>query len=205
MIHMILFDLDGTLLPMDQEVFTRAYFRRLAEKLAPRGYDPEQLVQPGLSGRSLVLLVNSENSAKVSAAQRIAAQLEAAGLEVTVNRLPFEDYTAALAQGDFDLYLGEVVLTADFDLSALLSSSGALNYGGWQDSQTDALLAALAAGSGEARTQAASALYAYLAQEAPIAPICFKNGSVLTQWGRLSGLSPVRGNIFNRLEGWIIQ
>ena len=52
---------------------------------------------------------------------------------------------------------------------------------------------------------AASALYAYLAQEAPIAPICFKNGSVLTQWGRLSGLSPVRGNIFNRLEGWIIQ
>ena len=68
-----------------------------------------------------------------------------------------------------------------------------------------ALLAALAAGSGEARTQAASVLYAYLAQEAPIAPICFKNGSVLTQWGRLSGLSPVRGNIFNRLEGWIIQ
>ena len=171
----------------------------------PLSYDPEQLVQSGLSGRSLVLLVNSENSAKVSAAQRIAAQLEAAGLEVTVNRLPFEDYTAALAQGDFDLYLGEVVLTADFDLSALLSSSGALNYGGWQDSQTDALLAALAAGSGEARTQAASALYAYLAQEAPIAPICFKNGSVLTQWGRLSGLSPVRGNIFNRLEGWIIQ
>ena len=45
MIHMILFDLDGTLLPMDQEVFTRAYFRRLAEKLAPRGYDPEQLVK----------------------------------------------------------------------------------------------------------------------------------------------------------------
>ena len=58
--------------------------------------------------------------------------------------------------------------------------------------------------AGEAQ-MAASALYAYLAQEAPIAPICFKNGSVLTQWGRLSGLSPVRGNIFNRLEGWIIQ
>ena len=33
--QMILFDLDGTLLPMDQEVFTKAYFQRLAAKLAP--------------------------------------------------------------------------------------------------------------------------------------------------------------------------
>ena len=44
MLHTVLFDLDGTLLPMDQEVFTRAYFRRLAEKLAPMGYDPESLI-----------------------------------------------------------------------------------------------------------------------------------------------------------------
>ena len=48
---------------------------------------------------------------------------------------------AALEAGRFDLYLGEVALTADFDLSALLSSDGALNYGRWQDEQTDLLLA----------------------------------------------------------------
>ena len=41
----ILFDLDGTLLPMDQEVFTKAYFKALAKKLAPFGYDPEALVK----------------------------------------------------------------------------------------------------------------------------------------------------------------
>ena len=69
-------------------------------------------------GRELVLLVNRENTAKLSAAQLIAGQLESAGMEITVNALDFEDYTAALAQGDFDLYLGEVVLTADFDLTA---------------------------------------------------------------------------------------
>ena len=37
MIKMILFDLDGTLLPMDQEIFTKKYFKRLAAKLAPYG------------------------------------------------------------------------------------------------------------------------------------------------------------------------
>lgn len=40
----ILFDLDGTLLPMDQEEFTNGYFRLLAAKMAPYGYDPRQLV-----------------------------------------------------------------------------------------------------------------------------------------------------------------
>lgn len=40
----ILFDLDGTLLPMDQEEFTKAYFKLLANKLSSRGYDPKTLV-----------------------------------------------------------------------------------------------------------------------------------------------------------------
>lgn len=34
----VLFDLDGTLLPMDQDVFTRAYFKLLAQRFAPEGY-----------------------------------------------------------------------------------------------------------------------------------------------------------------------
>lgn len=40
----VLFDLDGTLLPMDQEVFVKAYFGSLAKKLAPHGYDPQTLI-----------------------------------------------------------------------------------------------------------------------------------------------------------------
>lgn len=43
-IKYVLFDLDGTLLPMDQELFTKAYFKKLAKKLAPLGYDPEKLI-----------------------------------------------------------------------------------------------------------------------------------------------------------------
>ena len=33
MLEMILFDLDGTLLPMDQDVFVKEYFKHLAMKL----------------------------------------------------------------------------------------------------------------------------------------------------------------------------
>lgn len=39
----LLFDLDGTLLPMDLEEFTNTYFKLLAKKAAPYGYEPKVL------------------------------------------------------------------------------------------------------------------------------------------------------------------
>ena len=44
MIDTVLFDLDGTLLPMDQDAFVESYMGLLAKKLAPYGYDPRHLV-----------------------------------------------------------------------------------------------------------------------------------------------------------------
>lgn len=43
-IKAVLFDLDGTLLPMDFDVFLKAYFGGIAAKLAPRGYKPKELI-----------------------------------------------------------------------------------------------------------------------------------------------------------------
>ena len=45
MVKAVLFDLDGTLLPMDQDEFVKGYFRLLAKKLAPYGYEPDKLVK----------------------------------------------------------------------------------------------------------------------------------------------------------------
>ncbi len=41
----VLFDLDGTLLPMDQEAFMEAYFQALTLKMAPYGMDQKKLLQ----------------------------------------------------------------------------------------------------------------------------------------------------------------
>ena len=46
----ILFDLDGTLLPMDLSVFIKAYFGSLAKRLAVHGYDPNTLIDGILKG-----------------------------------------------------------------------------------------------------------------------------------------------------------
>ena len=51
----ILFDLDGTLLPMDQEAFTTGYFKFLAKKLAPYGYEPKSLVDAIWAGTAAMV------------------------------------------------------------------------------------------------------------------------------------------------------
>ena len=44
MLRMVFFDLDGTLLPMDQEEFIQTYFPHLCKKVAPLGIDSKKLV-----------------------------------------------------------------------------------------------------------------------------------------------------------------
>jgi len=55
MIKTVLFDLDGTLLPMDQDVFVKDYFGRLVKKLAPHGYEPEKTVNAVWAGTKAMI------------------------------------------------------------------------------------------------------------------------------------------------------
>lgn len=62
MIKAILFDLDGTLLPMDQEQFTKGYFKTLSETLAPHGYEPKMLIQGIMTGVDAMVKNNGQQS-----------------------------------------------------------------------------------------------------------------------------------------------
>lgn len=44
MIKAVMFDLDGTLLPMNQDEFVKIYFGSLAKKMAEKGLDPQKLI-----------------------------------------------------------------------------------------------------------------------------------------------------------------
>lgn len=52
----ILFDLDGTLLPMDQNAFLNGYFRLIAKKLEPFGYKKEEVINGILKGTKVMIL-----------------------------------------------------------------------------------------------------------------------------------------------------
>ena len=57
-IKAVLFDLDGTLLPMDQYTFVKAYFGYLSKKLYPYGFEPQKLVESIWNGTMLMVKNN---------------------------------------------------------------------------------------------------------------------------------------------------
>lgn len=151
------------------------------------------------AARKLTLLVNGENSEKVAIATSIAAGLSHGKLQVTVNALPWERYTAALQAGSFDLYLGEVRLTPNWDLSSLVGTGGSMNYGNVSDVILDELMQSFR-NTGTEST--ARQLCSYLAQQCPLIPLCFRVDTVLTHTAVLSELTPTAANPFYGLEHW---
>lgn len=75
------------------------------------------------------LLVNKENRLRVTAARIIANRLSEYGISVNVAEKSFADYTAALSSGNFQLYLAEVAITPNMDISSLITEGGSAAYG----------------------------------------------------------------------------
>ena len=61
-IKVVLFDLDGTLLPMDQDVFTKCYFKYLSANLSKYGYEPQKLIDSVWSGTMAMIKNGGENT-----------------------------------------------------------------------------------------------------------------------------------------------
>ena len=57
---------------------------------------------------------------------------------------------------------------------------------------------------GAAREQVAGQLWQAFAQDVPLAPLCFKRGSLLLRWGTASGVQPTQADPFWNMEDWQI-
>ena len=58
----VLFDLDGTLLPMDQDFFIKNYFGSISKYLEPYGYKPEELIKAIWQGTGAMIKNNGSRS-----------------------------------------------------------------------------------------------------------------------------------------------
>lgn len=61
-IKVVLFDLDGTLLPMNQDAFVKAYFSGLVNKAVSHGYEQEGLIKTILGGIGAMIKNNGDET-----------------------------------------------------------------------------------------------------------------------------------------------
>ncbi len=116
-----------------QNIQTTANKKITVENLAEIGYNnldsDGYYVNSSGNALNLTLLVNKENSIRVGAAHRIASQISNAGIKVTVVERKYSEYVSLLKSGNFQLYLGEVNITPNMDLTSLVSPNSSAVYG----------------------------------------------------------------------------
>ena len=155
------------------------------------------------SGRVLTLLVNEENAFKVSVARSIAQSFALAGVPVTTRVEPWETYLELVAERDFDLCYCETRLSADWNLTPLVSEWSSLNISGWSDGRMSELLEAYNDSSN--RAEALREVCAYMREQSPFLPVCFNNSTVLVQSEVVENLLPTAAEPFYNLRECVIH
>ena len=139
------------------------------------------------------LLVYSGNTYKRYAASLLADQLEAVGVAVALEQVEdFEVFREKVLSGDFDLYIGEVKLYNNMDVSPFMEGGGA-SAG---IVQSEALTAAYTAFRGN--MSAAGAFEEAFAAEMPFVPLLWRNGTVV-HTRSIEGLTSSLSNVFYSL------
>ena len=105
--------------------------------------------------------------------------------QITVEALPWEEYLAALAAGEFDLYYGEVRLSPTYDLGIFFREGGDAAYGGLANSTTYNLCAAMLENSGNAYD-----LYKRVMEQGYFCPVLYKTYALYATRGSVQSLSP---------------
>ena len=107
MLKAVLFDLDGTLLPMDQKLFMKDYFGRLIRRLAPLGYTPESFLASMQAGIDAMV---SNDGTRTNEEAYWDAYTAVSGKEILNHMSVFEDFY----ENEFD----EVAPTCGFNPKA---------------------------------------------------------------------------------------
>ncbi len=142
---------------------------------------------------NLTLLVNEENAFRAAAAEHVQAQLKAAGVTVTVKSAAFSEYQSLLKKGDFDLYLGDVRLSANMSLTPFFS--GDASYGVHKGAAADAYTAFV---GGEGTLDAFLAAFA---ADAPYIPLCWRDGAAAYDRA-IPHVMPAPYDIYADIENW---
>ena len=195
---------EPTVLPVSPK--SKLYDEKLAETYAWSEETAKKKLADGhYYNQTLKLIVNKESAFKTAFAEEMKKELEAIGIKVQVEALAWDEFADALDERSFDLYLGEVKLKSNFDLTAVIGSNGNLNYGGYQDKDLEKLLTKFQTADKASRAAAAQNLYKAVADAAATIPLCFKNHSVLTHWSANASIAPTQQNLFYHIAEWDLK
>ena len=121
---------------------------------------------------SLELIASDSDERKVSLAKEIQDILEKVGIGVELRVYHSDEFYSKLSKKDFDMYVGEVRLTANMDVSPFFEPDGYLSTGIDKSQPLVESLSSFRSGDMDVQT------FVQLFEESlPFIPICYVNGT----------------------------
>ena len=158
------------------------------------GWAPPKKKDDEQGERKLILLVNSDDSARLKTARYIAATLTELGvpcgtMEYGATTNP--TYEVVLRANNWDLYLGQTRLSPNYDLTEFFRGWGELSWGAIDNKDVYALVQDSLENSGSYYN-----LLKDVAERAYIIPVLFGYYTVYAERGMFENLNPARDNVF---------
>lgn len=120
------------------------------------------------------LLYDEDNPQREAMAQMIKQQLEAVGMDITLEKLPFFQYATKVQNGEYDLFVGSTEISPDLNFSFVLNDG---NLFGYTNDEMNSMRASIRTGN----VAEQAALYAPLIdkfhKECPIVSLFFKKNN----------------------------
>lgn len=157
------------------------------------GFQSNQIAS-GLSATSaqpVRFIVCSNSTKRVEAAERIAAAMGEVGFVVDVCVLDEADFRESLTTGYFDMYLAEIRLPPNLDLSCFFTATASAGYGGLFNATAQELCLATLKDS-----ENHYSLLNTVVRQGLICPIMFKTDGLYATRGVLGTLSPSVSNLY---------
>ena len=161
-----------------------------AELIRSAGFEP--------ATREISILYNAENEFKSDAATIIEECLEKAGFYVRVSGYMKDAYMQAVKSGDYDMYIGEVRLNFNMDLSPILT--GTVSYGINEDADTVLKYTDFLAGN--------CGIMDFINvcnEDMIIAPLCYRNGVASYTKSMRGDFRGCDADVFYDIDTWSLK
>ncbi len=147
---------------------------------------------------SFSILINEDNTVRENVSRIISKNLEAFGIKTNVVRVTFEEYTKRISEGDYDAFVGSMVLSPELDYSAMLGEGNMFAY---SDEELQFVMDEMQRSEASDDVKSAYAEFINLFEQMnPIVGLFFENSVMIYSKQLLGEVSPSYFDVYRGIE-----
>ena len=147
------------------------------------------------------ILINEENTVKENIARIIQSNLEEFGIKTEIQRVSYEEYTKRISEGNFDTFVGSMIISPDLDFSTFFCDGNIYSF---SDEEMNFVMQEMNKKMGEDEIKAAYAEFINLFEQLnPVIGLFFEDSVMLYSKKITSKVEPTYFDIYRGLESLV--